>query len=121
MKAATTRETKPPGESIYLAASGAEATSINIESLFSGLRERGIYYGPIFQNLLDSRASGERAITNFKIAEIACEEHDYVLHPTTLDSILQASFSSLLKGMDSDTIVLPRSIGSIFVPRDLKR
>lgn len=121
VKAATTRETKPPGESTYLAASGAEVTSIDIESLFSGLRERGIYHGPIFQNLLDSRASGERAITNFKIAEIACEEHDYVLHPTTLDSVMQASFSSLPKDMDSDTMVLPRSIGSIFVPRDLKR
>lgn len=121
VKAATTREAKPPGESTYLAASGAEVTSINIESLFSHLRERGIYHGPIFQNLLDSSASGERAITNFKIAGIACEEHDYVLHPTTLDSILQASFSSLPKGMDSETMVLPRSIGSIFVPRDLKR
>lgn len=121
VKAATTREAKLPGESTYLAASGAEVTGIDIESLFSGLRARGIYHGPIFQNLLDSRASGERAITNFKIAGIACEEHDYVLHPTTLDSILQASFSSLPKGMDSDTMVLPRSIGSIFVPRDLKR
>ena len=44
-----------------------------------------------------------------------------MLHPTTLDYILPASFSSLTKDMDSNTIVLPRSIGSIFVPQGLKR
>lgn len=121
MKAAITCETKPPGESTYLAASGAEVTSINIKSLFSRLRKRGVYHRPIFQNLLDSSVSGERAITNFKIAEIACKEHNYMLHPTTLNSILQASFSSLPNDIDSDTIVRPRSIGSIFVPHDPKR
>ena len=116
-----TRETKASGESIYLAASGAEVTSFNIESLFSHVRERGIYHGPIFQNPLGSSASGERAITNFKIADIACKEHDYVLHPMPLDSILQASFSSLPNNMDRDIMVLSRSIGSISVPWDFKR
>ena len=44
-----------------------------------------------------------------------------MLHPTTLDYILPASFSSLTKDMNSNTIVLPRSIGSIFVPQGLKK
>lgn len=119
-KAATTRDAIPPRDDSYFALD-AELSSIDIESLFASLRERGIYHGPQFQNLIDSRAAGDRAITNFEIADIACREHDYVLHPTTLDSILQASFSSLPKNMDKDSMVLPRSIRSLFVPQNLKR
>ena len=38
-----------------------------------------------------------------------------------LDSILQASFSSLPNNMDRDIMVLSRFIGSISVPWDFKR
>ncbi|KAK8079180.1 hypothetical protein PG994_002987 [Apiospora phragmitis] len=94
---------------------------VDIEALFSGLRDRGIYHGPGFQNLADSHAAGQRAITNFAIAPIASTVYDYVLHPTTLDSVLQASFSSLPAEMDKDVMVLPRFIRSLIVPRSFKR
>jgi NADPH:quinone reductase-like Zn-dependent oxidoreductase/SAM-dependent methyltransferase len=121
-----TRKVEAPRDDTYLqqGIGGAEdtaVTKVDIEALFRGLRERGIYHGPVFQNLIDSHAAGHRAITNFAVAEVACAEHDYVLHPTTLDSVLQASFSSLPKEMDKDTMVLPRSIRSLTVPRSLKR
>lgn len=109
-----------PQEETFFA-SDAETSPIDIEVLFSGLRDRGIYHGPIFQNLIDSRAAGERAVTNFAVSEIACQEHDYVLHPTTLDSILQASFSSLPDNVGGDSMVLPRSIRNLNVPKTLKR
>ncbi|KAK9800099.1 hypothetical protein SCARD494_01892 [Seiridium cardinale] len=117
---ATTRLAKPPTECTFFG-QDSDVTHVGIEKLFSGLRERGIYHGPIFQNLTDSCTVGERAITNFKISDIACAEHNYLLHPTTLDSILQSSFSSLPNDMDKETMVLPRSICSLFVPKTLER
>lgn len=120
IKAATTHEAKPPCEDSYLAA-GAEVRNVDIESLFAGLHKMGIHHGPVFQNLIDSHAAGDRAITNFAIANVASEAHDYVVHPTTLDSIFQATYSSLPKDMGRDSMVLPRSIRTMFVPRDLAR
>ncbi|KAK4034298.1 hypothetical protein C8A01DRAFT_49278 [Parachaetomium inaequale] len=105
----------------YLDDAGGPVRKVDIASLFGGLRERGIYHGPEFQNLIDSRAAGARAITNFAVSKAVTKEHDYVLHPTTLDSILQASFSSLPKNMDKKTMVLPQFIGSLTVPRSFKR
>lgn len=110
----------PPREETFFAP-GAETSPIDIEVLFAGLRDRGIYHGPIFQNLIDSRAAGDKAVTNFAVSDIACQEHDYVLHPTTLDSILQASYSSLPDNVGDDAMVLPRSIRSLNVPKTLKR
>ena len=120
VKVATTREKKPPSERTYLG-SGVEVTGVDIEALFAGMRERGTYHGPIFRNLIDSHVAGEKAITNFKIADIACKEHNYLLHPTTLDSIMQTSSPILPKDVDKDAMVLPRSIGYMHIPRDLKR
>ncbi|KAF7532113.1 hypothetical protein G7054_g8247 [Neopestalotiopsis clavispora] len=115
-----TRRVEPPSENTYLSGD-TQTTSFDIEALFSGLRDRGIYHGPLFQNLVDSHGADGRAITNFAIADIACTVHDYVLHPTTLDSVLQASFSSLPEDMDKSVMVLPRSIRSLTVPRSFKR
>lgn len=120
VKVATTREKKLPSERTYLG-SGVDVTGVDIEALFAGMRERGTYHGPIFRNLIDSHVAGEKAITNFKIADIACKEHDYLLHPTTLDSIMQTSSPILPKDVDKDAMVLPRSIGYMHIPRDLKR
>jgi ubiquinone/menaquinone biosynthesis C-methylase UbiE len=121
-----THKVETPRDDTYLqqglgSAEDTSATDVDIEALFSGLRDRGIYHGPEFRNLMDSRTAGQRAITNFAIAEIACTEHDYVLHPTTLDSVLQASFSSLPQEMDKNIMVLPRFIRSLTVPKSFKR
>jgi acyl transferase domain-containing protein len=121
-----THKVETPRDDTYLqqglgSAEDTSATDVDIEALFSGLRDRGIYHGPEFRNLMDSRTAGQRAITNFAISEIACTEHDYVLHPTTLDSVLQASFSSLPQEMDKNIMVLPRFIRSLTVPKSFKR
>ncbi|KAJ4296095.1 hypothetical protein N0V88_004797 [Collariella sp. IMI 366227] len=115
------REPSAPRVDSFLNNKISPANSVDIPSLFTGLRSRGIYHGPDFQNLIDSTESNHRAITNFAISPIATKEHNYILHPTTLDSILQASFSSLPKDMDKDSMVLPRSIRSLTVPRSFKR
>ena len=111
------RAMAPPAESAYL----TQPEPVDVESLFAGLRSRGMYHGPEFQNLIDGHASGNRAVTNFLISPGACNQHDYVLHPTTLDSIMQASFSSLPKDIDTDTMVLPRFIRTLTIPRTFNR
>lgn len=92
VKAATTRGQVPPSESSYLESQiGNEIRVINSTTLFSQLQEMGIQHGPIFRNLADTKATSGKGITNFGIAPIASEKHDYVLHPTTLDSYVYLS------------------------------
>ena len=78
---------------------GTAVADVDAETVFASLRARDAFHGPAFQNLIDNRASDDRAITNFLIAEFANKTHNYILHPTTLDSIFQSSMAiHLLKG-----------------------
>lgn len=120
VKVATTLTPSAPSEATFLSAE-AEVNPVDIEALFAGMRERGTYHGPLFRNIIDSKVAGAKAITNFKVGDIACKEHEYLLHPTTLDSIMQASSPILPPGVDKDAMVLPRSIGHISLPRGLNR
>ena len=121
-KAATTRELTPPSENSFLASTdSSEVRNIDIISLFSRLHEMGIQHGPVFQNLIDSKATDGKGITNFVVAPVASANHDYVLHPTTLDSIFQSTFCCLPEARARDEIVLPRSIRTMFIPKGLKR
>ncbi|THC93329.1 hypothetical protein EYZ11_007185 [Aspergillus tanneri] len=85
-------------------ADGVDPCPIDIDSLFAGLRQRGTYHGPLFQNIIDSHAARNGAITNFAISDIACQEHD-----------------SLPDDIGEDSMVLPRSIRTIDVPKNFKR
>lgn len=102
-------------------ASKDKVETVNLESFFADLRGRGIYHGPQFRHLIDSCAGEGRAVTNFEIADFACKEHRYALHPTTLDSILQASFSTLCGKLGTNSMALPRYISSISIPRNFSR
>jgi acyl transferase domain-containing protein/NADPH:quinone reductase-like Zn-dependent oxidoreductase len=119
VKAATTREQTPPSEDSYFPSS--EVRNIDVASLFTKLHEMGIQHGPVFQNLIESKATEGKGITKFKISDVASASHDYVLHPTTLDSIFQSTFCSLPEARASAEIVLPRSIRAMFVPKNLNR
>ncbi|KAH7027192.1 uncharacterized protein B0I36DRAFT_412585 [Microdochium trichocladiopsis] len=94
---------------------------VDLDAMFADLRERGIHHTPPFQNLTDSTAASCRAVTNLVIPDLAFSSSSYMIHPTTLDSIFLATYSSLPQDMDGDVMVLPRSIRSMYVPRDLGR
>lgn len=98
-----------------------KSTSVDLVKLFEGLRDRGIYHGPIFQNLVSSERTESRAITTFHISDIVSDEHKYILHPTTLDSIFQASFCSMPDTVQDDAMVLPRSIQLLEIGKDFQR
>lgn len=122
IKAVTTRELTPPFEDLWFASTNSsEMRKIDTSSLFSRLHEMGIQHGPGFQNLIDSKATDSKGITNFVIADVASTNHEYVLHPTTLDSIFQSTFCCLPEARVRAEIVLPRSIRTMFVPKHFKR
>ncbi|KAJ9316634.1 hypothetical protein DTO271D3_3141 [Paecilomyces variotii] len=124
VKVATTRESKPPNRDSYLKFETSEVTDVDIASLFDSLNKMGINHGDTFRNLEDSHAAGNKAFTKFRVADIASpisKANHYVLHPTTLDSIFQTTYSSLPKDQTAGSMVLPRSIRTMFVPVNLGR
>lgn len=120
VKAATsTAENAPSADNFFSADS--KVRTIDIESFFKSLREMGFYHGPNFQNFRDSRAAGNKAITNLKVTRAAGASPEYVLHPATLDSIIQAAYIDMADQQSQDSMVLPRGIRTMFVPKDLHR
>lgn len=109
----------PEVEKFFL--DGSKVEAIEIESIFAGLREMSFYHGPTFQNLTDCRSSGNKAITNFHVSTATSSTQDYVLHPTTLDSIIQASYAGVSSDALQGCMVVPRSIRGMFVSKDLNR
>jgi hypothetical protein len=67
------------------------AASVDPESTFAALRQMNLYHGPSFQNLISSQAAAHKSITILAVSPAASDyDETYVLHPTTLDSIIQA-------------------------------
>lgn len=119
--AALKYEMKAPSSESFLTP-GLEVVSVDPESTFATLRKMKFHHGPTFQNLISSRATANKSITTLAISRAAsdCDE-TYILHPTTLDSIIHALFVSIPEATQNNATLVPRSIRSIFVPRDLNR
>ncbi|KAJ5219498.1 hypothetical protein N7468_008702 [Penicillium chermesinum] len=102
---------------------GEKAAPVDPESIFVSLRKMNFHHGPTFQNLLASQAAGSRSITTMALSTAVpgIDEQNYVIHPTTLDSIVQSFYVDVPAEMKERAQVVPRSIGSMFVARDLKR
>ena len=130
----------PDAESFLYSEKGkAKVQHMDGVALRLHVAQMGIEYGPAFQGLTDGRVSmaNNRAATNLRINGIKASEPDnaeaaatveqlwtstsYVIHPTTLDCIIQASYTNLPPGTGEKSMVLPRSINRIFVPRSLNR
>ncbi|KAK4062465.1 uncharacterized protein Triagg1_9951 [Trichoderma aggressivum f. europaeum] len=103
-------------------------------TLRAHVAEMGIEYGPTFQGVTSGSASkaNSRAITHLDISSLDLDAEDaaskqpqsltsYVIHPTTLDCVVQASYSNLPQGTGKTSMVLPRSIRGLFVPKSLNR
>lgn len=113
-------ETGAPREEAFFAP-GSKIRELDVPSLYDTMRQMNIIHGPTFRNLLHGRTAGGQTVASLSIPEVASETTDYVIHPTTLDTIVQATFGGLQKESTSGVMILPRSIDSMFVPSDLKR
>ena len=113
------RETENPCETSFFA-TGAMVQELDVKALYAIMQEMNVYYGPAFQNLLDGVTAGGKAITSLSMSSVASTASDYVIHPTTLETTIQAAFGVLPDELIRSSMILPRSIGTMFVPCDLK-
>jgi acyl transferase domain-containing protein/NADPH:quinone reductase-like Zn-dependent oxidoreductase len=98
---------------------------VDPESLFSRLRTSGIHHGSAFRNLLTITTEGDHATTTFKVQDPDARTRDaqsvssHVIHPTTLDSVLQAAYCALKEDTYQNAMLLPRSISRLAVSSDI--
>jgi acyl transferase domain-containing protein/NADPH:quinone reductase-like Zn-dependent oxidoreductase len=103
----------------------AQGKSIDPEILFGRLRKSGIHHGPSFRNLLTIMADGNRAATTFQVQDPEATTLDavpvlnHIIHPTTLDSVLQAAYCALKEDAYRNSMLLPRSISRLYVSSDI--
>lgn len=129
-KAPSVRSTWKTASDAFSAAPSSSA-NLDIAQLFANLRSMGIYHGPAFQNLKTvEKMLGEKktVVCDFDISMTAsrgpviAEGHRmYPVHPTTLDSAFLAGYAALDNDMRKDCFYVPRSIRSIYVPKDFGR
>lgn len=117
---ATTSTRSQPRADSYISP-GAKVKDVDIETFFAGLRDMSLYHGPFFRNLTSSRVAENKAITELTISSVASEAYDYVLHPTTLDSIVQATYHALPEDLRQSSMVMPKSFKHMYVPYTLRR
>ncbi|MCJ1472284.1 hypothetical protein MMC13_000931 [Lambiella insularis] len=100
---------------------------VDPEDMFSSLRTWGIYHGPKFQNTTQIEQDGKdsRSVSHMTIADTSVPNDlppQYVLHPTTLDSVILSSYSALPGvGALEDDAKLPHSIKSLWVSSSISR
>lgn len=93
--------------------------------LFKSLRSMGINHGPSFQNLVSIHSGRNRCVASFPVANSAILmpakfERPHLLHPITLDALLQSAYAAVpAAAQRSLAASIPRSIKSMFVSSDL--
>ncbi|KAL8824682.1 MAG: hypothetical protein Q9191_004887 [Dirinaria sp. TL-2023a] len=94
---------------------------ISPSKLFKAFQAQGIIHGPAFRNLNTLAAGPNRCVATFSIADTATlmpgqHECGHVIHPTTLDSVLQGVYASLPGiGSCEQSATMPRYIKFLFV------
>ncbi|KAK5652872.1 hypothetical protein OQA88_9538 [Cercophora sp. LCS_1] len=100
---------------------------IDPQDIYSGLRSGGINHGPIFRNIKSIRARKQQSCVTFLIADSAASmpkhhQHHHVIHPTTLDSVFQAAYTTVPgAGSAADAPKVPRSISKLWVAHDIEK
>lgn len=95
---------------------GEQKREIDVPGLVARIGEMSIKYGPAFQNLTHGHAAAHRTVLDLRISNVAAGSRLYIVHPTTLDCIVQATYHALPAGTSKESIVLPRSVSSMFIP-----
>ncbi len=98
---------------------------ISPDELFSMFKSVGIEYGSLFKNLEHIRYGPHKALSTLSIPDVIATmpsqyQQDHIVHPATLDSILQTSYASILATSKPDCAMIPMSIKSLFISQDMK-
>jgi acyl transferase domain-containing protein/NADPH:quinone reductase-like Zn-dependent oxidoreductase len=92
-----------------------DVVEVDPEQIYVAMRGMNFWHGPAFQNLTRSRLLGSKSIADFRLSEAAAAG-DYVLHPSTLDSVFQSCYGCFGPDAKEDAVFLPRRIGGLYVP-----
>lgn len=76
------------------------ARNMNPQDLWDSLRSTGICHGPLFQNITRIQSNSQGSLCTFVVADTApvmphSFENQLVVHPTTIDSVIQAAYTTL--------------------------
>ncbi|VUC25637.1 unnamed protein product [Clonostachys rosea] len=115
----TTTPLAVPDKSTFL--NTEVASNLDPEEVFASLRQMNFYHGPQFQNLLDIQRAEDKSITNIRLAPFITEEDDYVMHPTTLDSVVVASYNVMDPKETPNSTIVPRGIRSMYMSKNTAR
>lgn len=86
--------------------------------LYELLDTVGMNYGPLFQNIVEIRKTGNSCVANVRVPDTRCKmpakfEYPHLIHPATLDSMFQTLFAI------EPVPMVPTFIESLFVSSDL--
>ena len=99
----------------------------NSDAIFGFFRSVGIFHGESFMNLRTVKAAAGRSITTLEVVDSAASmpsqfQRPHLIHPTTLDSVIVAAYSSLPGcGTRQKSAMVPRSIKRMFISADIDR
>ncbi|KAL4994903.1 hypothetical protein BDV10DRAFT_143330 [Aspergillus recurvatus] len=88
--------------------------------LYSMLRARGVHHGNTFQVIteIEQSANCQRAESSLFIPDTALPTdlpHQTLIHPITLDAVLQTVYTPLLGGQEGEDVKVPRFLGSVWI------
>uniref|UniRef100_A0A8H7N2E1 Carrier domain-containing protein n=1 Tax=Bionectria ochroleuca TaxID=29856 RepID=A0A8H7N2E1_BIOOC len=108
------------GSGNYETDSGSYPCDLKPTELYKSLQSGGINHGPSFQKLV-SVSSGEGCSrSTFETPGSSPHEHSYLIHPITLDVVIQSVYGCLM-GSDRRMAsgMVPRSIESMFISSEI--
>jgi NADPH:quinone reductase-like Zn-dependent oxidoreductase/acyl transferase domain-containing protein/NAD(P)-dependent dehydrogenase (short-subunit alcohol dehydrogenase family) len=86
------------------------------KNLWESLHETGICHGSLFQNITRIQSNGRCSLCTFEVADTASTmpysyESQHTVHPTTLDSVIQAAYAPLVStGTRLKAALVPRRL-----------
>ncbi|TLD10619.1 hypothetical protein PgNI_05131 [Pyricularia grisea] len=99
--------------------STAATKVITPEQVFQDLRNKGLFHGPSFNNLLNVSTYQKSCYVDFEICQDLEHVESYILHPTTLDSVLQAAFPALSVEELDRAMVVPSLMAEMEISANL--
>ncbi len=99
----------------------------NSDDFYSSMRFSGIKYGPTFQNIktVVQSSKSKMSETTFVVADMSVSKSlppSHILHPTTLDSIIQAAYTTLPEAqLRQGSLKVPQSISNLWVSKGISR
>ncbi|PKX97535.1 type I polyketide synthase [Aspergillus novofumigatus IBT 16806] len=115
------RESDQVFRETYLETFGDCPKSENPRQFYEHLTTIGLYYGDVFQNLIDIKQGHHKGVCSLRIPDTRSRmpmkfEYDHVIHPTTLDSIIQMALpATTALGEEMTVAKVPISIDRLYV------